>query len=385
MITGQNIDSNPDILQRVRSHISNRELDKALTVAQLYIADNVRDPNGYIALAMVYKKTRRFKDAQIILDKAIEIGPNIVTAFSLRGFCKALLNDLEGAFADCEKALKINPRDRMALELKTQMERRLQMGMISTPKDQLQKDKEKVQEAPQPKMPNPCVIPAKITIPIQDRSNNIPLITQNEQQVATQTKFLSTGLSQAIVYELEADKESILVIVPKLQAFVATLATMQALTEMYEMDGIVICADRPAKFLKTAFSKYSKKVGLIHYLELTSGKEPSGPPIEAECCCEVYDLERLIGVIDEELEHMAKKHGGEDHFVMWDDASALKFYHEPKTLLKFFETLTEHLSSMDVVHIVLLPSETASMLQRWPVSAFKATINVKSSWMSRFK
>jgi len=382
---GQPIGSDPDILRRVKDNIAKRDMVKALTEAQGHIGRNPRDPFGYIALAMVYKKTRRFKDAQIILDKAIEVGPDIVTAYSLRGFCKALLDDLEGAASDSEKALSINPHDRMALELKNQMEKRIQMGLKSAHIDQVTKAIPKELILPPPLKPIATIEPPKGPVTISDISKNIDSISQKRPQVAAQTKLLSAELSQAIVDELESEKDSILVLVPKIQALKATLTIMQALTEMYEMDGIVVCADRPAKFLKTAFSRCSKKVGLVHYLELMAGTEPAGQPIDADSCCQVYDLERIIKVIDEDLEHKAKMHGGEDHFVLWDDASALKFYHEPKTLLRFFETLTDHLAGMDVVHIVLLPTETANLLQRWPVSSFKATIDVKASWMSRFK
>jgi tetratricopeptide (TPR) repeat protein len=385
MKAGQQAGNKQEILTKVKSHLSVHETEKALAEAQGYILANVNDPFGYIALGMVYKKTQRFKDAIMIFDKAIEVDPKIATAFSLRGFCKALLGDLEGAFADSEKARMIDPTDRMARTLREHMERRREMETRTS-----------FVELPAKVVPNNIIppLPLKpiqpVEIPPLPRPGLQPIekkidVPQKWPQGANQTKFISSEMSQAIVNELEAEKESILILVPKMQAVMAALATMQALTDLYEMDGIVVCADRPAKFLKATFAKCSKEVDLVHYLELMTGEEPAGPPRGADSYCQIYDLERLIKVIDEDLEGKAKKHGGEDHFVLWDDASALKYCHEPKAIFRFFETLTDHLVGMDVVHIVLLPTEAASLLQRWPVSSFKSTINVKSSWMSRFK
>jgi hypothetical protein len=296
-------------------------------------------------------------------------------AWSLRGICKALVGDCEGALADSETALKLDPKDRRALALKDRIEMRMRLG--GTPR-----------RPPPPRpldlvpeiLPKPtgCVEPPSRPVP------PAPAPMSVEAPGLTQTKFLSSELSQAIIDELEADRDSILLLVPKVNALKASIASLQALTEMYEMDGVAICADRPARFLKKAFSRCSRHVGLVHYIELMAGAELTGIPPEADACCPSFDLERLLKVIEEGLQHKADRHGGEDHFVMWDDASALRFYHEPKALQRFFEALSEHLAGMGVVHVVVMAREASSMVQRWPGTAFKASINVKDNWMSKF-
>jgi len=381
MCPEQNCLTEPGILRKVKALITNHDIPRATAEAQEHIAADRRDPYGYIALAIVCKKMRRFKDALIILDKAIEVGPDTVTAFSYRGFCRALIGDLEGALSDSKKALLINPRDRMALELKDHMERRINMGMIQTSVHGVPPPASKDLAPPQPSRPAGHVEPSARPIP----DIAAPVKEPERPRGAAETKFVSAQLSQAIVDELENEKDSILVLAPKVQAMRVALATMQALTELYDMDGVVVCADRPARFLRNAFAKCSKKVDLIHYLEIQVGTEPTGAPPDSDSCCQAFDLENLIKVIEEDLQRKAEGHGGEDHFVMWDDVSALKFYHEPKALQRFFEALTDHLSGMGVVHVVVLPSEAASLLQRWPVSSFKATVNVKASWMSGYR
>ena len=372
---GQPSGSAADIIQKVKAHITNNDIPKAITEAQRHIGSFPKDPSGFIALAIAYKKAQRFKDALMILDKAIEVGPNFVTAWSLRGLLRALMGDFDGALSDTKKALSINPKDRIALGLKVQMEERIKVGRTSSP----------VRPEPLASTTKEPTI-EKITTRVEPPRPVVPQVLSNlGPEISQETKFLAPELSQAIVNELEADKNSMLLLVPKLQAMKTVLAAMQALTEMYEMDGIVICADSPAKFLKKAFSKHSKHVELVHYLELMSGEEPTGLPPGADSCCQTFDLEGLIKAIDEGLHHKAHSHGGEDHFVLWDDASALKFYHEPKAMQRFFAALTEHLATMDVVHVVVLPTESANLLQRWPVSSFQVTINVKPSWMSPFK
>lgn len=366
-----------DVFDRVKAALSSGRSDEAIDLARRHIAVNPKDPLGYIALGHALKKVHRYEDATMVLDQAVLTDPGIVMAWSLRGICKALVGDCEGALADSERALKLDPKDRRALALKDRIEMRIRLG--GTPR-----------RPPPPRpldlvpeiLPKPtgCVEPPSRPAPVPTTKAVGPPI---QATGATETKYMAPELSQAIVDELEQDRDSILVLVPKINALKASIASLQALTEMYEMDGVVICADRPARFLRKAFSRCSRQVGLVHYIELMAGEDLGHAPPDADAGCPSFDLERLMKVIEEGVQHKADRHGGEDHFVMWDDASALRFYHEPKALQRFFEALSEHLAGMGVVHVVVMAREASSMVQRWPGSAFKASINVKDGWMSR--
>lgn len=369
-----------DILQKVKAVLGSSRLEEAIEIARKHIATNPRDPNGFIALGHALKKAHRYRDAIMVLDQAVLVGPDIVMGWSQRGLCKALIGDCEGALADSERALKLDPKDRVALELKGRIEMRIRLG--GTPN----RPPSKSLELEPPLIPKPtgCVEPSSKPTQVALALAPIAVEPPKPATVPPETKFMAPGLSQAIVDELELDKNSILVLVPKLNALKASIASLQALTEMYEMDGVAICVDRPARFLKKAFSRCSRRPDLVHYIEILASTEPAGPPPEADACCPAFDLERLLKVIEDSIQHKADRHGGEDHFVMWDDASSLRFYHEPKALQRFFGALSEHLERMGVVHVVVMAKEATSMVQRWPGSAFKASINVKDSWMSRF-
>lgn len=367
-------------MQKVKAALGSSRSEEAIEIARRHISTVPGDPFGYIALGHALKKAHRYEDAIMVLDQAVLVGPDIVTAWSMRGMCKALVGDCEGALADAESALKLNPKDRLALELKARTEMRIRLG--GTPRRPPPKPLE-LEPANLPK-PTGCVEPPSRPALVPPAPAPKVFEPPRPATLPAETKFMASDLSQAIVDELELDKDSILVLVPKLNALKASIASLQALTEMYEMDGVAICVDRPARFLKKAFSRCSRRPDLVHYIEILAGAEPAGPPPEADACCPAFDLERLLKVIEEGVQHKADRHGGEDHFVLWDDAAALGYYHEPKALQRFFGALSEHLERMGVVHVVVMAKEATGMVQRWPGSAFKASINVKDSWMSRF-
>ena len=194
--------------------------------------------------------------------------------------------------------------------------------------------------------------------------------------------YISAQLAQAIVDEIEAERDSILVVVPKMQAFKTSAAVVQTLTEMYEMDGVMACADRPPRFIKKVLGKHGGRTERVHFIELVAGDDRMRPVGGDDVVhCPVYDLERFMEMANEGLQRVAEIHGGEDHFTMFDDVSALRYYHNPKALQRFFEIYSEHMEEIGVLHVAVIAKEEEGILARWPMSAFQARINVKPAWL----
>jgi hypothetical protein len=149
---------------------------------------------------------------------------------------------------------------------------------------------------------------------------------------------------------------------------------------MYEMDGVMVCADRPSRFTSKVMSKYDGRLDLVHFVELMSGEDQRASQKEV-VRCPVYDLERLLDLIEDGLHKMATRHGGEEHFMMFDDVSGLGYYHNPKALNRFFVELAEDLEEHGIMHVAVVAKEEQGLLSRWTGSAFQARLNVKPSWL----
>ena len=71
------------------------------------------------------------REAIINFNKAIEINPKYLGAYDNKAIAKYSLKDFSGAIEDCEQALKLNPNDEKALNLKANAQQELQKSVIS--------------------------------------------------------------------------------------------------------------------------------------------------------------------------------------------------------------------------------------------------------------
>jgi hypothetical protein len=212
------------------------------------------------------------------------------------------------------------------------------------------------------------------------------LLSSPTRERAPEVRYISSALAQEVVNRIEDEKESILVLAPKLQTFKASTAVLQALTEMYEMDGVMVCSDRPHDFTARILSRSSGRLDLVHFIDMASADERMGPVKGARgpeaARCPVYDLDRFLELMDDGLQRMAMRHGGEEHFVMFDDVSALAYYHSQRSLLRFFEVVSEHLEEHGILLVAVLARERSGLLSSWTGSAFQARVTVKPQWLA---
>jgi tetratricopeptide (TPR) repeat protein len=86
------------------------------------------DPNnaqGYNYRGLALLRSGNFQEAIINFNKAIEIDPKYAEAYGYRAIAKYSLKDLTGAIEDCERVLKLHPRDVKMLRIKTKIQQEL--------------------------------------------------------------------------------------------------------------------------------------------------------------------------------------------------------------------------------------------------------------------
>lgn len=89
------------------------DLEKALANYDLAIQHNPDYATAYVNRAYTYYKSGRYKEGVTDCNRALELKPgyaNTANAYNNRGLCRAALGDREGARADFQRALEIDPK-----------------------------------------------------------------------------------------------------------------------------------------------------------------------------------------------------------------------------------------------------------------------------------
>lgn len=87
------------------------DFTKALNLLTQAVLDSPKEPKLYEDMGVVYLHLQ-FKDKSIeAFDKALELDPNNPYRYSSRAFAKARFKDFDGAIADYEQAIVMDPED----------------------------------------------------------------------------------------------------------------------------------------------------------------------------------------------------------------------------------------------------------------------------------
>jgi hypothetical protein len=233
------------------------------------------------------------------------------------------------------------------------------------------------------------VAPVKVTVEVQvEKAGTRPEGTRQAGKVGRPEgpiRYISEALAQEVVDRIEEEKDSILIVADALHTLKASVAVLQALTGMYEMDGVMVCSDRPPEMVRRLLRRNGTRDDLIHFVGLRGGHGTHGGTgvivPGADSTCPFFDLEALMEVIEEGLQSKAVRSGGEDHFVMFDDVAAFRYYHTDAPLKRFFEEIGRELEEHGVLLVALVAKEGASIFPRVLGSTFKARLNVKREWL----
>lgn len=329
---------NKELITSVTRLLSQDRVEEAIKLAEKVLRQDESNIDAWVCLGSALKKCKEYERAYGCFHRAADFDPDSEKAWFGRALCKALLDDLDNAMDCVTKLLLLAPQDQKGKALERSLRMRLDM-----------RDRTKAQ----PKGP--------------------------EKSVPTSHHYSRT-LVQKIVDHLDDDKNNMLIVVPNLFCLKASLTVLQTLTTSYHMDGVMISSVHDPRIITKAMSKLSNDLKNIQFLELSPESKPTSSSEDNILSCPIFDLVGLIESIDEGLRLGASKHATEDHFVLFDDLSALSYYHDPRSIRKFLNALREHLNDIDVVQIMIISQEKMGFLSKWPEIVFRSKINVKPSW-----
>jgi MinD-like ATPase involved in chromosome partitioning or flagellar assembly len=88
---------------------------KAKEKTDFYLELLPNDINALIQLVIIYTKTKRYLDAEIVCSQIIELGPEFSYGYSCRGNVRRLMKDFENALDDVYKALELDSENLQAI------------------------------------------------------------------------------------------------------------------------------------------------------------------------------------------------------------------------------------------------------------------------------
>lgn len=87
----------------------------AIELFTLVLNEDPEDANALSQRAVAYLNLERYDESMADMNAAIKYDPDYSYRYQCRGYLKARLNDPEGAIADYQKAVDLDPEDSIAL------------------------------------------------------------------------------------------------------------------------------------------------------------------------------------------------------------------------------------------------------------------------------
>ena len=103
-------DEPKDLLAQVRAALKQKEIEKALTLAEKAVAGNPASAEAVFLRGQVRMEQREFDKAIADFTKAIELDPKAVAAFDARGTAHFKLGEIKKSLADFDKFIALVPK-----------------------------------------------------------------------------------------------------------------------------------------------------------------------------------------------------------------------------------------------------------------------------------
>jgi hypothetical protein len=186
-------------------------------------------------------------------------------------------------------------------------------------------------------------------------------------------------------------------------SFKASVAILKILLQDYDMDGVVVSLAKPSSFYEKVLGRRVLTPHPPHYVEIASGTggiaalgpdgdwdvtkpvgstRPTGDGPAGVTVLSAFEPGRMDEAIRTGLQRVAEKFGGEEHFVVFDDLTAMEFFNGSEAVRKFVTEFFRELSSLHILCFVLLPEQrAASFLGHLPLFC-RDKIKVRPGWLA---
>jgi tetratricopeptide (TPR) repeat protein len=279
------------------------------------------DPAAHLELGVSLISMRRFGEAALALERALALRPAFQAAWSYMGIAMAHQGDLEQAMRCYERASGKAPS-------------------LSVP------------DGPSEKGP-----------------------------AVGRTGF-ERALHEALAGPLEAGGGCVQLLSESRFAFKASVALLVILVRDYDMDGVVVSVAKPSEMYRRVLERRMAVRHPPYYLEVQASPVDAGGGSADRVELSAFELDRIDAAVRLGLHRVAEKYGGEHHFVLLDDLTAIGAYNGPAVVQRFVSRFFGELSALNIFCFVVLPETSAGGLLGALGFSRTERIRVRSEWFA---
>ncbi|MEM2869106.1 MAG: tetratricopeptide repeat protein [Thermoplasmata archaeon] len=165
--------------------------------------------------------------------------------------------------------------------------------------------------------------------------------------------------------------------------FRTSVLLLSILLRDWDMDGVLVSLGRPADVYRRALAARVHTRHPPHFVEVVAG----GPSPEAEGAREwvtslsAFEPDRIDAAVRAGLQKVAEMYGGEEHFVIIDDITAMEFYNGREVVRRFVAGFLGELSLLNIFCFVVVPTRRALELLGLLPFFCRERICVRAEWL----
>ncbi len=146
--------------------------------------------------------------------------------------------------------------------------------------------------------------------------------------------------------------------------FRASVSLLALLLKDYDMDGVVVAMGRPAEVYRRALAARAHTPHPPFYVEVIAGRASSadwggGGYVTA---LSAFEPHRIDAAVRAGLQRAAERYGGEEHFVLIDEPTAMEFYNGRDVVRRFLAGFLGELASLSIFCFVVVPEARSGEL-----------------------
>ncbi len=180
-------------------------------------------------------------------------------------------------------------------------------------------------------------------------------------------------------------------VVETIKLFKVSTLILQTLIQDYNMDGVVVCLDKPPKYYQKVLTKKLNIDHKIYFINTLSNLvtdntqiHSNSNPVKVQRNQDVFflnsnniNLDNLVELIEISMQKIVEKSSGEDHFVMFDNIAGLQPFYSINKIKKFANNFGARLKELNLYGIVMAPKETVHVKVKDIIKAIPSIITKK--------
>jgi tetratricopeptide (TPR) repeat protein len=158
-------------------------------------------------------------------------------------------------------------------------------------------------------------------------------------------------------------------VVEPVDLFKVSILILETLINKYNMDGIIICLEKPPKYFQMILNKKCNKDSKLFYINTLSNlvinynysnndiirNNDSAENFIYNLNSENLNLEHLTELIELCMQRLAEKYCGENHFILFDNIAGLEPYYSLDKIKDFSDKFGVRLNELNLYGIVMAP------------------------------